>query len=137
MKILFFIIFFIFCVSVKAQTVIEMMSPQDADVVLLKTNDSTKADIVVFVTNKKEQFEKWDCSWKIKKWGFSNFSIYIALDTNELIIDKLELSDDNFKTDSILKYHGIIYFTTNYEFRGYKNPNFRLPGVLKITKKNK
>jgi len=63
----------------KAQTVIEMMNPGDANQVLLEVNDISKADVVVYKTEDKTEVEEWDYMWKFKKWGFSNFSVYLGI----------------------------------------------------------
>lgn len=113
------------------QTFIEMMSPEDADVILLEVKDSTEADIIIYKTKSTKLANEWDCMWKIKKWGFSNFSLYVASDTTELYISK----DDSYNEKSyIVKPHGKVYFTDKPEERMYRNPNFRLVGVMKINK---
>lgn len=110
-----------------------MMSPQDADIILLKVDDSTKADIIVYLTKKKSEYEKWDCAWKMKKWGFANFSVFLASDTTQLII---EPDDDLDNIQTIrLQPDGTVYFTKNPEIRGYRMPYFKLPGVMKVTRR--
>ena len=77
-----FIMMFAFSINpniLKAQTVIEMMNPGDANQVLLEVNDISKADVVVYKTEDKTEVEEWDYMWKFKKWGFSNFSVYLGI----------------------------------------------------------
>ena len=124
----------IFFVSISfisgAQTVIEMMYPGDANLVLLEVDNPDSADIIVYKTNDKKQAAEWDLMWKFKKWGFSNFSVYITKDPNDsLLIDE----------ETGIKYpiQGRIYFTNNPDERGYKNPDFHLEGVFRKVKTKK
>lgn len=109
-----------------AQTVIEMTHPGDANLVLLVVDDISKADIVIYKTNDKVEAEEWDCMWKVKKWGFSNFSLYLTKDIN----DSLLLDDD---MGVKYNFHGKVYFTDKKDERGYKTPGFQLEGVLRTT----
>jgi hypothetical protein len=138
MKNLIVILFILFALSSRGQTVIEMMHPQDADIILLRTDDSTKADIIVYLTDKKDEYGQWNCSWKIKKWGFSNFSIFIASDTAQLILNNQDFIDEENRQDStiIIKPQGMVYFTTNPNLKGYKDPDFKLPGVMRVIRKS-
>jgi len=112
----------------KSQTFIEMISPQDADIILFEVDKKEKADIVIFSTNNTRLAKQWDCHWKFKKWGFSNFSIYIAKDSLELYV-----KNDN---DSVvfIPPTGKIYFTSNPKDRGYIDPDFRLPNLMRKLK---
>jgi len=125
--ILLFVLFF--SGFIKAQTVIEMMNPGDATVVLLEVNDVTKADVVVYKSDDKNEIESYDFMWKFKKWGFSNFSIYLAKDTADTAL---------FDPDMGITIHpqGKIYFTNNKDERGIKTPGFHLEGVLLRTGTN-
>lgn len=109
-----------------AQTVIEMTHPGDANLVLLIVDDITKADIVIYKTEDKVEAEEWDCMWKIKKWGFSNFSLYLTKNPKDsLLVDEEMGITYNFQ--------GKVYFTDKKEERGYKTPGFQLEGVLRTT----
>ncbi|HBS87899.1 MAG: hypothetical protein A2W91_10715 [Bacteroidetes bacterium GWF2_38_335] len=109
------------------QTVIEMMHPSDANIVLLQVDNKDEADVIIYRTELKDEFQAWDCMWKMKSWGFSNFSVYITKDLN----DSLLVDDD---TGNKLLIHGKVFFTENPSERGYKDPNFRLEGVLRKVK---
>jgi len=107
----------------KAQTVIEMMNPGDANQVLLEVNDISKADVVVYKTEDKTEVEEWNYMWKFKKWGFSNFSVYITKDSSDTLLFDAEMG-------ITYQLQGKIYFTNNKEERGIKTPGFHLEGVL-------
>jgi len=109
-----------------AQTVIEMTHPGDANLVLLVVDDITKADIVIYKTDDKEEADEWDCMWKVKKWGFSNFSLYLTKNPNDSL-----MKDDEMGVT--YNFHGKVYFTDKKEERGYKTPGFQLEGVLRTT----
>ncbi len=125
---IFICLFFSLCLALyaKSQTVIEMTHPGDANLVLLQVNKPEDADIVVFKTDVKEEYESWDCKWKFKKWGFSNFSIYLAKSMDDSLLDDDEMG---------IKYsiQGRIYFTNNKEEAGYKTPGFQLEGIMKVS----
>jgi hypothetical protein len=125
-KILFilFLFFLSYSNSVNSQTVIEMTDPGDANFILLVVNDIKKADIVVYKTHKMKEVDAWDCMWKFKKWGFSNFTIFLTLNPDDSIMSYNE---------SGIKYHfnGKIFFTDNKEERGYKTPGFVLEGIFR------
>jgi hypothetical protein len=108
----------------QAQTVIEMMHPLDANLVLLEVDSPDKADIVVYKTNDKKLYQQYDCKWKFKSWGFSNFSVYITKDEN----DSLLLDEETGRKRPI---NGKVYFTNDISQAGYKNPDFRLEGVFR------
>jgi len=109
-----------------SQTVIEMTHPGDANLVLLVVDDITKADVVIYKTEDKVEVEEWDCMWKVKKWGFSNFSMYLTTNPNDtLLVDEDMGITYNFQ--------GKVYFTDKKEERGYKTPGFQLEGVIRKT----
>ena len=113
-----------------SQTVIEMTHPGDANLVLLVVDKPEDADIVVYKTDKKEEFEEWNCKWKFKKWGFSNFSVYLTKSAEDSL-----LKDDDMGIQYNIQ--GRIFFTNNKEEAGYKTPGFQLEGVLrKVTTNN-
>ncbi|MCX7954693.1 MAG: hypothetical protein N3A01_05835 [Bacteroidales bacterium] len=120
------IIFTTLTVITKSQTVIEMMHPGDANIILLEVDKPENADIIVYKTNVKEEYEEWNCKWKFKKWGFANFSVYITKDPNDSLLYDDELG---------IKYNiqGKIYFTTKKEEARYVTPGFQLEGVLRKT----
>ncbi len=111
-----------------SQTVIEMMHPGDANLVLLEVDNIKDADIVIFKTDDNKEAEEWDCKWKFKKWGFSNFSIYIIKDENDTLLFDEELGQN-------LLIQGKVFFTDKKEECGYVNDDFRLEGVFKRVKK--
>jgi len=123
---IFSIIVLSFINILKAQTVIEMMHPGDANVVLLVVDDISKADLVIYRTEDKTEAEEWDCMWKFKEWGFSNFSIYLSNNPDDSL-----LSDDEMGID--YKFMGKVYFTDKKEEKGYKTPGFQLEGVFRKT----
>jgi len=112
-----------------SQTMIEMTSPEDANIILLEVSDSSQADIYIYKTNKRYQSKEWDCMWKFKKFGFSNFAIYIAKDEKELYVSE-EQSIDGIEKTFISQ--GKVYFVKNKENRGYKK-GFALEGMMKVT----
>ena len=122
----FFIILILtfFCWNSNAQSVIEMTDPSDAKVVLLSVNKKEAADIVVYKTTKRSESRKWDCMWRYKKWGFSDLSIFIFENLKDTVLYKEE--DSNFKIN------GKVYFTQNPNERGYKDPNFRIEGIIRV-----
>jgi hypothetical protein len=131
MKVIFILIMsFLIVSNVKSQTVIEMTHPGDANLVLLVVDKPEDADIVVYKTDKKEEYEEWNCKWKFKKWGFSNFSVYLTKNPNDSLLYDEEMG---------IQYsiQGRIYFTNNKEEAGYKTPGFQLEGVLRKTSTNK
>jgi hypothetical protein len=126
------VLFFLITLStlhIKAQTVIEMAYPQDANLVLLEVDSPDKADIIVYKTDDKKLAQEWDLKWKFKKWGFSNFSVYITKDVNDsLLVDE--------ETGRKLLFNAKVYFTDNPEDARYTDPNFRLEGVFRKVAKN-
>jgi hypothetical protein len=109
-----------------AQTVIEMTHPGDANLVLLIVDDISKADLVIYKTEDKVEAEEWDCMWKVKKWGFSNFSLYLTNNPN----DSLLVDEDMGVT---YNFQGKVFFTDKKDERGYKTPGFQLEGVFRKT----
>ena len=51
-----------------SQTVIEMASPLDANVVLLEVDSPDKADLVIYKTSDKNLIQEYNCKWKFKTW---------------------------------------------------------------------
>lgn len=114
----------------QGQTVIEMMYPGDANLVLLEVHNKKDADVIVYKTEDKMEAESWDLMWKFRKWGFSNFSVYLAQSPDDsLLVDKEE--------GITYPLQGKIYFTNNPNERGYQNPSFHLEGVFRKVKKEK
>lgn len=128
MKTIFTIIMALFMFHANSQSVIEMMSPGDANIILLETKDISKADIVVYKTRKNEDYKQWDYMWKFKTWGFANFSVYIAQSEKDTL-----LVDNEEGYNYVIS--GKIYFTQNKEERGLKNMKFHLEGVMDVKRK--
>jgi len=122
-------VFIFFALITNAQTVIEMTHPGDANLVLLEVDDISKADIAVYKTDKKEEYEEWDCKWKFKSWGFSNFSVYLTKDKNDP-----KLLDEETGIHHV--FHGKIFFTDDKTLCGYKTEGFMLEGVLRVEANN-
>ena len=118
-----------FAFTINAQTVIEMTHPGDANLVLLEVDDISKADIAVFRTDNKDEYEEWDCKWKFKTWGFSNFSVYLTNDNNDP-----RLLDEETGIQHV--FHGKIFFTDDKTACGYKTEGFMLEGVLRVEANN-
>gem|GEM_PF-2051914 len=123
---LFFVITVLSFSQLNSQTVIEMGYPGDANLILLEVPDIEQADFVVYRTEDKDEIAEWDLMWKFKKWGFSNFSVYISKNPQDTM-----LTDNDMGIQ--YAFHGKVYFTQNKEERGYKNPNFHLEGVFRKT----
>lgn len=127
-KILIFSVLMTFVYQSFSQTVIEMLHPADANVVLLEVGSKEDADIVIYKTEDKKEAQEWNCKWKFKDWGFSNFSIYISQTESDSLLYDTE-------TGNKLIIHGKVFFTDNSSECGYMDLNFRLEGVLrKISK---
>jgi len=107
-----------------SQTVIEMASPLDANIILLEVDSPDKADLIVYKTTDKKLVQEYNCKWKFKSWGFSNFSVYLTKDEN----DELLMDEETGRKQPI---NGKIYFTDDISKAGYKNPDFRLEGVFR------
>lgn len=105
------------------QSVIEVIDPVEADIVLLNVDKIEDADIVVYKTKKKRESKQWDCMWRFKLWGFSDLSLYIYSDIN----DTTKFYDEDLK----YKIAGKVYFTQNIDERGYKNPYFSIEGLIR------
>ncbi|MCX7862604.1 MAG: hypothetical protein N2449_06380 [Bacteroidales bacterium] len=129
MRLIFTILSILLFSFLKAQTVIEMTHPGDANLVLLEVDKPEDADIIVYKTDKKEEYEEWNCKWKFKKWGFSNFSVYLTKNPNDSLLNDEEMGVQ-------YSIQGRIYFTNNKEEAGYKTPGFQLEGVLRRTTTN-
>lgn len=131
MKTLLIILFLLLSTINYGQTFIEMISPEDANVILLEVKDSSKADIIIYITSEKEEANGWDCKWKFNSWGFSNFSIFIAKDSTQLNLD----TNQTFHPEAYtIKHNGTVYFTKNPEDARYRNSSFRLMGVMRRIK---
>lgn len=124
--ILLVVAFINFSNILKAQTVIEMTHPGDANLVLLVVDDIAKADIVIYRTDDKIDAEEWDCMWKFRQWGFSNFSIYLTKNPNDSLLTDPEMGIN-------YQLMGKVYFTDKKDERGYKTPGFQLEGVFRKT----
>lgn len=129
MKFLIIILSLVLWGTLSAQTVIEMTHPGDANLVLLVVDKAEDADIVVYKTDKKEEYEEWNCKWKFKKWGFSNFSVYLTKNPQDSLLNDEEMGVQ-------YSIQGRIFFTNNKEEAGYKTPGFQLEGVLRKTSTN-
>jgi len=127
MKWLVVILLFL-CLSSNGQTVIQMLSPEDASIVLLEVKDKKDADIVVYKTRLRSEFTQWDLKWKFRQWGFCNFTAFIAKDTTELYTLRLDADGDE---QIYVPYSGKVYFTDKKEETEYKR-DFSLPGVMKV-----
>ncbi|HBF88188.1 MAG TPA: hypothetical protein DDX39_06050 [Bacteroidales bacterium] len=110
-----------------SQTVIEMTHPADANLVMLEVEKFEDADIVVFRTNDKVEAQEWDCKWKFRSWGFSDFSVYLTKNEKDsLLLDP--------ETGITLEFDGKIHFTDDKTKVGYRNRDFRLEGVFRKIK---
>jgi len=127
MKKLLIILMMFFASLSYSQTMIEMSNPNDADMIFLQVKDTSEADVIIYCADDKEEYESWDCMWKIKSWGFSNFSFYLAQTPN----DSLLINEQGQK----LLINGKIYFTHNKEIRGYKTSNAHIDGIMKVKRK--
>lgn len=116
--------------TLKAQSVIEMTHPGDANLVLLVVDDIEKADIVIYRTDDKIDAEEWDCMWKFRQWGFSNFSIYLTKNPNDSLLTDPEMGIN-------YQLMGKVFFTDKKDERGYKTPGFQLEGVFRKTSETK
>lgn len=113
---------------ISAQTVIEVIHPEIADIILYEVKDSSLADIIVYKTHLKKYANDWALRWKFKNWGFANFAIYIT--------DSIECEDMlNTETGERYPINGKVYFTTNCEEARYRNPNFHIDGMMKVNKR--
>jgi len=125
MKIFLTVVLFVMAYQYSSsQTVIEMTHPGDANLVLLVVDKPEDADIVVYKTEKKEEYEEWNCKWKFKKWGFSNFSVYLTKSAEDSL-----LRDNDMGIEYNIQ--GRIFFTDKKDEAGYKTPGFQLEGVMR------
>ena len=110
------------------QTMIEMMSPGDADIILLEVYSKDSADVWVYKTTDKKESAQWDLMWRFKNWGFSNFSVYLAKDTSDLHV----YAEDTYEeVETYYTPHAKVYFVDNKNDVGYKNKNFRIEGIMR------
>lgn len=126
---LFAFLFVFFSINGFTQTVIEMANPNDANLVLLQVDNIKDADFAVYKTDDKTLSEEWDLKWKFKKWGFSNFSVYITKDANDTL-----LKDED--TERKILFNGKVFFTDDPVKAKYITPGFRLEGVFRKTASN-
>jgi len=112
-----------------SQTVIEMEYIEDATIVLREVNDTNLADVIIYKADNKSCAKYWDNMWYFKKWGFSNFSVYIIKE-NEAI----RTSDTTLTPRPV---SGNVYFTNDYKLRGYRGSKFHLDGIMKVNHKKK
>lgn len=123
---LFFALIVLVYTQGNAQTVIEMGHPGDANLILLQVPSIEQADFVVYKTDNKDEYSEWDLMWHFKRWGFSNFSVYITSNPEDTLLNDVDMGVQ-------YAFHGKVYFADSKEDRGYKNPNFRLEGVFRKT----
>ena len=128
MKLLITILLILSSIYASSQIVIEMSHPGDADVILLQVENSDMADIIVYKTNNVDEAAEWNCMWKFRKWGFSNFGVYITKDMNDPL-----MSDNEFGTK--YAFNAKIYFTDDIKCRGYAEQTIGIDGVMRIHKK--
>jgi hypothetical protein len=117
------ILFVVLCNRGISQSVIEVVDPAEADVILLQVDKKEDADVVVYKTKKASESKEWDCMWMFKQWGFSDLSIYIYTDVK----DTSKFVDEDLK----YKFSGRIYFTQNKDERGYRDPHFQIEGLTR------
>jgi len=128
-KILFILFLVVSFTFLKAQTVIEMGHPSDANLVLLEVDSPDKADIIVYKTEDKKESQEWQLKWKFKSWGFSNFSVYLTKDANDpLLVDE--------ETGRKKLFNAKVYFTDSVDKAKYVDPDFRLEGVFRKVANN-
>jgi len=60
MKTLLLMLFLILSFMLYSQTMIEMMNPNDANTVLLQVFDTAEADVIIYITDVKEEWQEWD-----------------------------------------------------------------------------
>ena len=126
MKLFLLIICFLFFISsIKSQTVIEVTHPENADLILLLVNDPFEADIRIYKTDDILEASEWDCMWKFKKWGFSNFGIFFIIDENDPILI-------NEETGKKYKINAKVYFVENIDSRGYSKMTLGIDGLMRI-----
>jgi len=125
MKQLFLLIMLSISTITFSQTMIEMSNPNDATIVLLQVKDTADADVIIYCTEEKEEWEEWDCMWKIRNGDWSNFAFYLAQSET----DTLLFTDEGHLPIPI---NGKVYFTHNKNERGYKNDRVHIDGVMKV-----
>ena len=129
MKILLILVSLLMCLGLSAQTIIEVTHPEDAEVILLEVEDSTQADIVVYKTTSASEASEWDCMWKFKKWGFSNFGVYITKNENDPL-----MNDEEYGKEYV--FNAKIYFTDDKTCRGYRGKTKGIDGVMRVQKRH-
>jgi len=130
-KNIFLTVLFLSIISIvaQAQTVIEMADPADVNLVLLEVDSPEKADIIVYKTEDKNEYQEWNLKWKFKSWGFSNFAIYLTKDEKDPMLVDEETGQEKL-------FNAKIYFTDSPEKAKYNDPNFRLEGVFRKVASN-
>lgn len=132
MKKILFILSLLLAMNLSSQTVVPMLNPEDADLILLQVYDSTQADVRIYRTTERHLFGLWDNCWRFRKMGFANFSVFIAKDTTELWSIPYDVEETDTAAIKYFHFYGKVYFTKNIEFRGYKREDFGLPGVMRV-----
>jgi hypothetical protein len=130
MKFKLLIILLLFNLSLFSQTVIEMSDPGDASLIFLEVKNKDSADIIVYKTNLSKEARELSLKWKFRKWGFCDYTIYLAKDTSELYTQKFSSYTDKRIR---LSYFGKIYFTEDTTEVKY-NRNFSSLKLMKIKK---
>ncbi len=128
-KFIIILLFVFWGINANSQTVIEMAYPSDANLILLEVDNEKDADIAVYKTDDKKLYQQWSLKWKFKKWGFSNFSVYITKDEHDPLLKDPDTNRD-------IPFNGKIYFTDDPSKARYITPGFRLEGVFKKTASN-
>ena len=127
-KLLLIVTFILFAAVACAQTMIEVIHPELADIVLVETSDSTLADIVVYKTRSNKYADEWMLRWKFKKWGFANFAVYI---TDDPLCGDM-VNDDTGKTYQV---DAVVYFTPNCEEARYRKSDFMVRGMMRVQRR--
>jgi len=122
------VIFVVAFAHVRSQTMIEMLHPEQADIVLCEVRDSSFADVVVYKTQSGKYADEWNLRWKFKKWGFANFAVYI---TDDPFCD--ELVDED--TGQRRRVDAFVYFTPNCEEAMYRHPSFMINGMMRVQRR--
>lgn len=113
-----------------SQTMIEMMNPNDANIILLQVHDTADADVIIYCAEEKEEWQEWDCMWRMRNGGFSNFAFYLA----QSVDDTLLFTDDGHHPIPIA---GKVFFTHDKSIRGYKNNKVHIDGMMVKAKRIK
>jgi len=128
MKTILLIILLFYSTLAYNQTVVEMMSPEDATIILLEVDNKSDADIYVYKTKKKSEYKEWFLMWRFRKGGWSNFAIYVVKDTTKLFVPAAESIHEK---DTTYQIQGKVFFVDDKKDIGYKTAEFRLPGLMR------